>query len=216
MVNIMFDERFRIAYDKSDEFLSRVDNTDGMISIAEALDCAKRFYCPEIYLLQDSFKKLDICDSYGAMMLATFKPMLSTSSKSKKNSSDGNVSEIRATEATIVLNSDKDVLYQRFSAFHELGHLVAIDHNTAGKRYIAPNFIISTHINYNITSISPKEYNESNYLLNEQIANIFALRVLMPTAIFYLKVRELNNITLVAKFFGVTEDAVMSRMKVGA
>ena len=122
-------------------------------------------------------------------------------------------SNYQPSSATIVLNADTDTEFQRFSLLHELGHLVTFN---GDEPIDSSNYILSTHINYNVTSIPKEKYDKNKYLLKEQIANIFALRVLMPSNQFYEKMLELKDISAVAKFFGLTKDAVISRMMIGA
>lgn len=106
----------------------------------------------------------------------------------------------------IFINSDNDPIYQRFSLVHEFGH-IALN----APSYQNGDIIVSTHINYKITHIKEAISKGDEVLKNEELANIFALCVLMPEKEF------LNNIVLksgydeVAKIYGVTEEAVESR-----
>ena len=96
---------------------------------------------------------------------------------------------------------------------HELGHLII---NDAAEFNAHDKYVLSTHIDYKITSITKECYDSDKYLLKEQLANIFALRVLMPSEQFYNVTQKFNDISKVSEFFGVTDDAVMSRMMIGA
>lgn len=198
----MFDEKLKIAYEKSDEVVSMLDyREDQMISTQEIIQLIKNKYCPEINISFASFSQAGIDEPYGAMM---------------KTELDNKTS--KTVCADIILNSDNDAAFQRFSLLHELGHLVA--HAWKPSEEITmdmPNkYVVSTHIDYKITTIKKDEYEKDGYLENEQIANVFALRVLMPSKQFYKRIKEYNNISDVARFFGVSEEAVISRMMIGA
>ena len=197
-MNFMYEEKLKIAYDKSNEILNNINfQSDSMIDTTIVIDYIRNHYCPVINVLSSSFEKLKIGTSYGAMML--------TELSDKSN--------YQPSSATIVLNADTDTEFQRFSLLHELGHLVTFN---GDEPIDSSNYILSTHINYNVTSIPKEKYDKNKYLLKEQIANIFALRVLMPSNQFYEKMLELKDISAVAKFFGLTKDAVISRMMIGA
>lgn len=117
--------------------------------------------------------------------------------------------------AEIVLNSDKDSRMQRFSAVHELGHLINE----------LPNFIyetsddgvstLSAHINPDITWLDEEDVSDLDYLICEQMANIFALLVLIRRDIRIQDVTNGGSRELAAKY-GVTEAAVFSRVILSA
>ncbi len=198
----MFDQQLEIAYRKSDEIIKAICfPSDNMIDSSEVIDYIEQKMKVDIDIFFRSFKKLGIDKPYGAMMMIEFE-----NEEAKNN--------CQPSKANIVLNTDSDdAVFQRFSLFHELGHLVTL---TKDNLIHTENYVVSTHIDYELTNISPNDYKENAYLLKEQIANIFALRVLMPSKMFYKKMREYNDITKVADFFGVTQDAVLSRMMIGA
>ncbi len=193
----MYNENLSVAYKKSDEVLSCIPlSQDQIVSTSSVLEYLERSLDMQIEVMPHSFEGLGIEEKYGAMMLVEI-----------------DESE-HAHSATIVLNTDNNELFQRFSLLHELGHLATMSKEEMAER--KDNYIVSTHIHYKITNISEKDYGDSSYLLREQIANIFALRVLMPSKIFYDKALELKNIASIAAFFGVTPEAVISRMQIGA
>ena len=100
--------------------------------------------------------------------------------------------------AIIALNSDMPAPVQRFSLMQQIGRLVSAD------------------INFDLLGITEEELAGSRYFLQEQIANIFALRVLMPSEQFFQVMRRMGNTQTAAAFFGVTEEAVVARMMIGA
>ena len=115
--------------------------------------------------------------------------------------------------AYIVVNSDMPATYQRFCLFQQIGHLATLPPDVP----VDPqSYHVCTHIDYDLTSISEKELDNDYYLMREQVANVFALRVLMPDSQFYWKLRELDSVLAAARFFGLTIDAVISRMMIGA
>lgn len=105
----------------------------------------------------------------------------------------------------IILNSDNDMKYQRFSLAHEFGHIILNAPN-----FENGDFIASFHINYKVNHISKKAYNLDPSLENEEKANIFALLVLMPQDSFIDCVIKYDTIKI-AEIFGVTVEAVLSR-----
>ncbi len=198
----MFDEKLSIAYEKSDEIIKELDIQENcMISSSKVIKCIEKSLSIKIKIIFDSFEEMGISRRFGAMMMIKFPtPEMKEA--------------CRPSEANIVLNTDSnDAVFQRFSLFHELGHLLTL---TRDNLINTDDYVVSTHIDYEVTSISKDEYEKDPFLLKEQIANILALRLLMPGKQFYPKMQELNDIDKVAQFFGVTKDAVMSRMRIGA
>jgi Zn-dependent peptidase ImmA (M78 family) len=65
-----------------------------------------------------------------------------------------------------------------------------------------------------ITSIPKEVLDDPNkaFLVDEQIANIFSLLVLMPQDAFIRALKNYDKISDIAKLFGVEPDAVKSRM----
>lgn len=114
--------------------------------------------------------------------------------------------------AQIILNDEKDLKFRRFSLVHELGHLATGEYNLEEKEN---QFMLCAHIKYNITAIPEKVYQNNPFMEAEEIANVFALKVLLPTKKFADKLFELKDISAVANCFGVTEDAVCSRSLLG-
>lgn len=113
--------------------------------------------------------------------------------------------------AHIIINSDYNANMQRFSVAHELGHLITEIPNFRYEEIDDGKFTISTHINPDITFIPEELCKKSKYLVAEQVANIFALLVLIPDEI---RIRDIktNGIDSLVNKYGVTEDAIYSRM----
>ncbi|AXF52090.1 MAG: hypothetical protein [Podoviridae sp. ctcf755] len=105
-------------------------------------------------------------------------------------------------EFTIILNSDNDAKYRRFSLIHEIGHIVLNAPN-----FEIGKFVASFHINYKVNHLD--EITDV-ITLNEEMANIFALCVLMPEKNFLNDILKKDIIT-VSKIYGVTPEAVKSR-----
>lgn len=197
-MSFICDTNLKIAYDRSDEILQNIRyELDQMIDTNLILDYVRRSYCPVIELYTMSFANIQSSGipmrDCGAMMQIDF---------------DG-----KPKSATIVLNSDMPTAFQRFSLMQQIGHLVTLPPNA---QLDPDNFHVSTRINYDLSSITEEELNSNYYLLREQVGNIFALRVLMPTGQFFQKMRELGTVRSAATFFGLTEDAIISRMMIGA
>ena len=197
-MSFICDTNLKIAYDRSDEILQNVRyEPERMIDTNLIIDYVRKKYCPVIELYTMSFRKVKSADApmkdCGAMMRIDF--------------------DTKPKAASIVLNSDMPSTFQRFSLLQQIGHLVTLPPDA---QLNPDNFHVSTHINYDLSGITEEDLASNYYLLREQIANIFALRVLMPNEQFFRIVRELGNIRSAAAFFGMTEDAVISRMMIGA
>lgn len=194
---IMIDEKLEIAILKSDELNAKLENEakleNGMVSTKRILHMVQHCTNTRIGIAYVSFSKaLGPHSSYGAMMRV--------------------YNEHEQQIADIVVNSDMDIEYQRFSLVHELGHLMTERYNVDEKD---KGYKISAHINQDVFSISKEEYEEDESLLNEQIANVFALRVLIPFKELMKRIDSNDNLSEIAKSFGVTKDAVISRIVLG-
>jgi len=113
--------------------------------------------------------------------------------------------------AIIVYNSGQSISKQRFSVAHELGHLVT---DSPTIKYETPNdekFTVSTLINPDIMYISDEDCKKSEYNMAEQIANIFALKVLIPDNITVKNIMD-KGAERLAKEYGVEEEALYSRL----
>lgn len=197
-MSFICNDNLKIAYERSDEIIRSVEyEPDQMIDTNLILEHVRHVYCPVVEVYTMSFAKVQSggvpMQDCGAMMQIDF--------------------DTKPKAASIVLNSDMPPAFQRFSLFQQIGHLVTLPPDA---RLNPDNFHVSTHINYDLSRITEEELNSNYYLLREQIANIFALRVLMPNEQFFQIIRQLENIQSAATFFGVTEDAVISRMMIGA
>lgn len=109
--------------------------------------------------------------------------------------------------ATILLNSSKDPIFQRFSLMHELGHIISYDFSSNNKIYNC------AHIKYTLNYISDDICDKNKELYEEQKANIFALEILMPRNKFLEVCQEKDSIIEIAREFGVAPEAVTSRLR---
>jgi Zn-dependent peptidase ImmA (M78 family) len=114
--------------------------------------------------------------------------------------------------ATIIVNTDKEDRFQRYSLVHELGHLATGYYDVTDKNTC---YTLSPHIQYDITAITNKQLKKDDFIKKEQIANIFALKVLMPFKFFAIQIFKYDDLQSLADFFGVTKDAVRSRAILG-
>lgn len=186
------DERIVVAKEKAIEVIEKLkyDGSD-MIDTDRVKEIVSEMTGINISVGRTSFSNLDGDNrKFGAMM--------------RVNSEE--------KEAYIILNNDVDPRFRRFSFVHELGHIITNKYNflVNDKQYT-----ISAHINYDVTSIDIKDSEEDSYLINEQIANVFALLVLMPGNFFVNKLKALDSINDTAEFFGITSEAVLSRIRLG-
>lgn len=198
----MYDTLLKTAYVKSDEIVDDlgINETEGIIDSQKVIDAvAARVGCKiEVSLLPFSELDADVGDNIlfdirncGAMMLTTIK----------------NGEKV----ADIILNEDKGAEFQRFSLIHELGHLITAE--KSDELFHADNdYVVSTHIDYSVTSIKSERYKNNDFLRKEQLANIFALRVLMPSKAFYNAVKKLDSVTEISNCFGLSKAAAVSRI----
>ncbi len=113
-------------------------------------------------------------------------------------------------KAVVLLNSQETPAMQRFSLVHELGHLMLNNMNMSSK-----GFLFSTHIDMDITSFKDEDWENSKLLKQEQLANVFALLVLIPYELLIKAMKKYDSIDDVAKLFGVEKNAVVSRIMLG-
>ena len=187
-------EKFKIATEKANLVIGKLNikendfiKTEDLVDVAEELTNAK------ILVTETDFEKINkSAKCYGAMM----------------NISNGK-DDIKSV--IIVLNSNRciDAKFKRFSLVHELGHLITEKYTFSDEK---KKFILSTHIDYTLNKISEEECEKDEHLFNEEIANIFALKVLMPTKLLRKALEGIKDIKEISNHFGVSEDAVLSRI----
>lgn len=186
-------KEFNVAFEKAAEvnrIITRQEN--GFVQLPEIVNVVKKIsgYKTIRVMFQD-ISSIEGFSNVGAM--------LSTKDK------DGEKT------AEILVNSSNSAKIQRFSMAHELGHLIT---GVPNYQYETPNdgkFTLSTHINSDITFISDEACQKDNYIMAEQIANIFALLVLIPDNITIKKLAEESEEKLSSQY-GVTTEAMYSRM----
>ena len=193
MLFFMYDERFNVAFEKADIVLQRLNlSSNDIVDISKLVDIVAELTETEISVKEIDFDRVvEDCD-YGAMMCVT-----------KKDTKQF---------ASILLNSSNkiDAAFKRFSLAHELGHLITNRFNLSEQEN---SFTLSTHINYTFNEIKKEDYENDEYLINEEIANIFALKVLIPTKILVnLMIETKNDFEKIAKYFGVKENTIKARL----
>ena len=193
MLFFMYDERFNVAFEKADVVLQKLNlSSNEIVDIEELVDVVANLTETEISVKEFDFDEIDEGCEYGAMMCVT-----------KKGTKQ---------YASILLNSNKkiDAAFKRFSLAHELGHLITNKFNLSEKEN---SFTISTHINYAFNEIKKEDYDNNEFLLNEEIANIFALKVLIPMkTLVKVMIDTKNDFKKIAKYFGVKENTIKARL----
>ena len=106
----------------------------------------------------------------------------------------------------IIINSEKDMIYQRFSLIHEFGHIVLNAHN-----FKEGKFVLSTHIDYDLNHIDDIMEYKDTAIKNEELANIFALCVLLPEKNVKESILK-RGVEETALIYGVSQNAVFSRL----
>lgn len=107
----------------------------------------------------------------------------------------------------ILVNTDKPTAFQRFSIIHEMGH-IATGCLVDDKRNA---WIISTDISYDIPSAPQKDKNQAY----EVMANIFALKVIIPIDILLEQIKAEKSIKYIASYFITDTDAILARIRLG-
>lgn len=201
---LMVIPEFNIAFEKAARIKSRISKNgfgDGFIPLDDIVAAVKKESgFARISVNRQSFSELELPDRFkkAGAMLST---MTHTNSRTKAEEK----------VARIIINSDHHVNMQRFSVAHELGHLITEIPNFTYEEIDDGKFTISTHVNADITYIPEEDCKDDKYLIAEQVANIFALLVLIPEDI---RIRDLKTqgIDELTGKYGVTEDAIYSRM----
>ncbi len=188
-------KEFEIAYEKANEILKRINySSKAMIRTAAIMDAVEDALEIDIRFTDYDFKKINLdkknldVSKYGAAMCV--------------------FEDNGEKRAAILINEDETPKMKRFSLVHELGHLMTQPLSSF------KDCQVSTHIDMDITSIPDEalDSTDNKFLLDEQIANIFALLVLLPFEILVDVVKDSNSIEEVADFFGVEKNAVISRL----
>ena len=191
-------DHLRIAYERSDEIIQSVPyDPDRMIDTDLIVEHVRRTYCPVIQLYNVPFTEIrsGIIPAHGCGGITRFD------------------FDSRLRSAIIAINSEMPSAVQRFSLMQQIGRLVTLPSDA----HLYPDiFHVSADINFNLLGITEEELAGSRYFLREQVANIFALRVLMPSVQFFRSMRQLRDIQTSAAFFGLAEEAVIARMMIGA
>lgn len=196
--------KYKIAYQKAEEVLQLIKENGSIgvfVPLNDIISAVKKVSgFSKIVVERSSFKDLRIPGEEKDS--PQFGAMLST----ETSNTNGTIEK----HAELLINSDYEPNMQRFSLVHELGHLVTNVPNFTYEKADDNQYTISAHINPDITYISTID-EDDGYLIAEQIANIFALLVLVPQDI---KIRDLKEIgaSELANKYGVTEDAIYSRM----
>lgn len=196
-MSLFCNDNLKIAYERSDEIIRNVPyDPNRMIDTDLILGHVRRTCCPIVELYIVSFTKIQsgIIPAYGCGAITRIE------------------FDAGLKSAIIALNSDMPAQIQRFSLMQQIGRLVTLPQDA----HLDPDiFHVRADINYDLLGIKGEELAGSRYFLLEQIANIFALRVLMPSEQFFRVIRRLRDIQTAAVFFGVLEEAVIARMMIG-
>ncbi len=190
-------EEFKIAYREADKILKKIKCSFGKsININDIIKAVEEKTQTKIIFREFDFGNLSVSidegvdfTRYGAAMCVS-------------EESGSNV-------ARIMLNSRETQAKQRFSLVHELGHLVSNNMEDS------EDFLFSTHIDMDITSIADEDLKDDPFLVGEQTANIFALLVLIPYDLLVTAMKRYDSLEDIAQMFGVEKEAVISRLMLG-
>ena len=201
---LMVIREFDVAFEKAaliNKILMPRGQEEGFVSLDDIIAAVKQVsHFGRISVNRQPFSKLKLPKDFkesGAML----------STMTRKNE----ITKEEEKVAHIIINSDYNASMQRFSVAHELGHLITEIPNFRYEEIDDGKFTVSTHINPDITFIPEELCKKNKYLVAEQVANIFALLVLIPDNIRIRDIKSVGIDNLVNKY-GVTEDAIYSRM----
>ena len=200
---IMEDARFESAYTKARSVLGKINCESGyMVSTESIMRAVQELTQTRILYSKFDFSKLAAGSGYEKQICN----MGAAMSVERKILFDGKEEKT----AYVLLNEKETPEMIRFSLVHELGHLMT----ECGMEDQEEGYKISAHIDMDITSIPKEVLDDPNkaFLVDEQIANIFSLLVLMPQDAFIRALKNYDKISDIAKLFGVEPDAVKSRM----
>ena len=148
------DSRVNAAYEKADIVIKQMDYTSGKVDINDIMRIVSDYSNVKIQIARVDFSKIGKEFShFGAAMSVTDNP------------------HANRKDARILLNVTMSPQQMRFSMVHELGHLITEKYNITDNKQ---QFHISTHIDADFTSFDWDD-TEEEALINEQIANVFAL-----------------------------------------
>lgn len=190
-------KEFDIAYEKAELVLKEMNyDTNEMIPTSAIMDTVEKILGIDVKFTDYDFKKFNKKDK-SSVKFEKFGAAMCVEKKDDE------------ITATILLNERETPAMKRFSLVHELGHLITQD-----KLVVDENcgYQVSTHINMDITSIPNKIVKKHSVLIDEQIANIFALLVLIPMDMLLSALKEHDSLEGVARFFGVEKNALISRI----
>lgn len=197
----MLDE-FAIAKEKANEVNKKlIRKSDSFVSSEKIVEVVEEISGYDIKISFVNFSELGNDDTTKALRKSG--AILST------------VENANEKKATIFINNENSAPKQRFALVHELGHLIT---SIPNYMYEIPNdglYTISSQINPDITCLSDEMCNNNNYYKAEQVANVFALYVLIPDEITISLLTSLGADSLAAKY-GVTKESIYSRMLISS
>lgn len=192
---------FNVAIEKAKEvngILKEQGYYDCYIPLSKIVAVVKQ--CSNYDIIEDCLIDFSKIVNNNKFNVSDAAAMLSTHEKDDKR------------EAKIFINDRKNRKIQRFAMVHELGHLIT---SVPNYQYEIPNdgrFTLSTLVSPDVTLISDKDCQKNKFYMAEQIANIFALLVLIPENIKISDLSSLNKIEELSDKYGVVSEALFSRM----
>lgn len=209
MVLFMIRAEYDIAFKKAaqvNQILSLSPQKGKFVSLDDIVNAVLRISnYEEINIDRVAFSKIDFPVGFDRSIASACGAMLNTTSRKNKST------QCDERVAQLIINSDFDANMQRFSVVHELGHLITEVPNFVYEEIDDGRSTLSAHVNADITYLTEEQCAGNKYLIAEQAANIFALLVLIPRDI---KIRDIKDVGVetFAEEYGVTEDAIYSRM----
>ena len=183
-------DMYKQAMNQATEVLTKIGYTGGMVQTDDVVKYVGNESRNEINVFVADFaplgKPIDECGALTAV-----RKMPSATEKGKID---------------IYLNDKYPTQRKRFSLVHELGHILTKKNNFSEGRAFA-----SAHMKFDVVSLDENSIEGNTALENEQIANVFALSILVPKKEM-LKYGS-NESDVLCDVLGVTEDVVDTRFK---
>ena len=184
----------KCAYEAAENVLKKINCTyDTLVDTTTIMDAVENITGYDIKFSQIDF--LELAKQSGMDALSSCGAALYADSNSKN--------------ALIMINSKENIKMQRFSLVHELGHLML------SNMFKGDGFEFSAHINMDITSIPEALWQNDETLKNEQLANVFALLVLIPDKALLNALGKYDSLDDISHVFGLEKDALLSRIQLG-
>lgn len=187
-------QEFQTAFDRArdiNKILSSKNEYVWTDDIIEAIKASTHFI--NIIVLRQSFSQTMSSEYHQSFSLLNTQMQLDENGRQKWS-------------ATILLNTDHDVVLQRFALVQALGQLATGNYDFMDQT----QHQASNYVNADIGKLLNKAH-KSDAIWAEELANIFAVLVLVPERIKIDTLKE-TEVGILAKKYGVPIEAIYSKL----